>query len=173
MREYRKRKCRNTQWRILMNYKISENQEINFGEMDNTFFLIGLLNEFMNRFQVVGDGFFEEISWKQCFLLNCISFFEKPPTLKEISDMLGSSHQNVKQMLLKLEKAEFVQFLADEEDKRKQRIILTKKTIAFREKYDKSSQEFMDKLFEHVDRDNLAITIQTLLSMDEQLKKMK
>lgn len=38
-----------------MKYKVSYNQEIDFGGMDNSFFLIGLLSEFMNRFQVVGD----------------------------------------------------------------------------------------------------------------------
>ena len=32
---------------------------------------------------------------------------KEPPTLKELSDILGSSHQNVKQILLKLEKKNF------------------------------------------------------------------
>ena len=154
------------------------NEELNlslvdFGDMEPKPFILGLLSAFDNRFQACADSFFKEITWKQFFAIICVNLCTENPTINELSEIMGSSHQNVKQMLLKLEKAEFVQFVADEEDKRKQRIILTKKTIAFREKYDKSSQEFMDKLFEHVDRDNLAITIQTLLSMDEQLKKMK
>lgn len=38
---------------------------------------------------------------------------------------MGSSHQNVKQILLKLEKKGFVTIIVDKNDKRKQRIELT------------------------------------------------
>nr|MCR4839806.1 MarR family transcriptional regulator [Eubacterium sp.] len=64
-----------------------------------------------------------EISWKQFFAIICINMCKEPPTLKELSDILGSSHQNVKQILLKLEKKNFIEFKVDESDKRKQRII--------------------------------------------------
>ena len=81
-----------------MGYQFLEelSDKVDFGEMDDRFFLIGVLNEFMNRFQTVGDRFFGEISWKQCFTLICIGFFKEPPVLKELSQMMGSSHQNVK-----------------------------------------------------------------------------
>lgn len=156
-----------------MKYKIWEDQEIDLGDMENSFFLIGLLNEFINRFQTVGDGFFEEISWKQCFLLICIRLCSQPPTLKEVSEIMGSSHQNIKQMLLKLEKAGFVTMMPDEQDKRKQRIILTQKADDFNEKYDKPSEEFMAHMFGNVDQGDLEITIKTIMQLDEELKKMK
>ena len=40
---------------------------VNFEGIPDTFFLIGLLNEFNNRFQSYGDEIFNEMSWKQCF----------------------------------------------------------------------------------------------------------
>ena len=158
-----------------MKYTISEdnNNRLNFGDMDKSFFLVGLLNEFMNRFQAAGDRFFEEISWKQCFLIICIGFFETPPTIKDISEMMGSSHQNIKQILLKLQKLGFLKFVPDEKDKRKQRIILTNKTDKFNKKYEKASAEFINQLFQNVDKNDLDITIKTILQLDNQLKKMK
>ncbi len=155
-----------------MKYKISDymDDEIDFGNMDDTFFLIGLLNEFMNRFQVVGDSFFGEISWKQCFVLICLGFFQEPPSLKELSELMGSSHQNVKQMLLKLERTGYVKFVSDERDGRKQRIIVTEKTQEFNKRNDAPSAEFMKQLFEEVDRKDLEITIKTIMQMDDKLK---
>ena len=41
-------------------------------------------------------------------------------TVKELAEIMGSSHQNVKQILLKLEKKGVVYITADERDKRKQ-----------------------------------------------------
>ncbi len=155
-----------------MKYKLFAHQAIDFGNLDDSFFLIGLLNEFTNRFQAVGDSFFKEMSWKQCFLLSCIRFFKQPPTLKELSQLMGSSHQNVKQMLLKLEKTGYVTFQPDAYDGRKQRILLTEKANKFNEKHSEPSAVFMDELFRNIDKENLAITIQTILELDEQLKKM-
>ena len=71
-------------------------------------FLLGLLSAFDNKYQACADRFFEEITWKQFFAIICINLCKEPPTLNELSDIMGSSHQNVKQILLKLEKAGFV-----------------------------------------------------------------
>lgn len=141
--------------------------------MDNTFFLIGLMNEFMNRFQTVGDRFFSEISWKQCFVIICINLFHEPPTLKELSEAMGCSHQNVKQMLIKLERTGYITFCADEQDRRKQRIRLTQKTEQFNQEHDQASADFMKLLFAKVDPADLEITIRTIMKMDETLKSMK
>ncbi|WP_167957461.1 MarR family winged helix-turn-helix transcriptional regulator [Anaerosporobacter faecicola] len=158
-----------------MNKEIFKQQEnpVDFGEMEPTFFLIGLLNEFMNRYQTVGNHFFEEISWKQNFAIACISFFKYPPTLKELSELLGSSHQNVKQLIVKLEKTGFVSLVVDEYDKRKQRIMLTEKARILDEKYRDASRYFMEQLFQGIDQQNIEITIDTIQKMDERLKNIK
>lgn len=158
-----------------MRYQFLEElrDKVDFGEMDDRFFLIGLLNEFMNRFQTVGDRFSGEISWKQCFTLICIQFFKEPPALKDLSQLMGSSHQNVKQMLLKLEKSGFVRLVPDDFDKRKQRIVLTEKAAAFCRQHDKPSINYVGKLFESVDEEALKITVQTLIQLDTQLQEMQ
>lgn len=146
--------------------------DLKLEDMEGTFFLTGLMNEFMNRFQTVGDHFIKEISWKQCFAIICIGLFEQPPTLKELSETLGSSHQNVKQILLKLEREGYVTFVTDASDKRKQRIIATQKAVMLSEKYDKPSQIMMGRLFQNISKENLKITIQTIMDLDMQLKKL-
>lgn len=158
-----------------MDYERSGELEakLEFGEMDSRFFLIGLLNQFMNRFQAVGDRFFPEISWKQCFTIICLQYFKEPPTLRELSLMMGSSHQNVKQMLLKLEKNGFVAFVADETDKRKQRIVLTDKAGEFCEYYDGPSENYVGRLFEAVDPEDLETTVKTLMRLNERLQWMQ
>ena len=158
-----------------MEYKVTEikDNQIDFGNMDNSFFLIGLLNEFMNRFQSVGDRFFKEISWKQCFVLICIKFFKTPPTLKELSMLMGSSHQNIKVMLNKLEKLGYIQFINDDFDKRKKRIILTNQAIEFDQQHAKQSNEMMKELFSNVDVQDLQITIKTITKLDDNLKEMQ
>jgi len=85
---------------------------------------------------------------------------------------VGSSHQNVKQLLLKLERAGFIRFILDEKDRRKQRIIKTDKAKEFDKAYDEPSAQFMSKFFENVDPEKLRITVETLLLLENNLKQM-
>ena len=158
-----------------MRYGLEEEKRgiVDFSETGETFFLIGMLNQFMNRFQATGDHFFEEISWKQCFVIICLRLFKEPPTLKELANTTGCSHQNVKQMLLKLERIGFIEIMTDKKDKRKQRIILTEKAAAFNESYTMPSKQFMEKLFEGIDEVELSVTINTFIKLDQRLKKIE
>lgn len=134
-------------------------------------FLIGLLSAFENRFQAVADSFFEEITWKQFFAIICINLCRESPTINELSEVMGSSHQNVKQILLKLEKKGFVEMIADEKDRRKQRIVTTKKCEDFCQRNDQGSKIQMNKIFEGISQEQLITTIQTISQMERNLKK--
>ena len=134
-------------------------------------FLIGLLSAFENRFQAVADSFFEGITWKQFFAIICINLCRESPTINELSEVMGSSHQNVKQILLKLEKKGFVEMIADEKDRRKQRIVTTKKCEDFCQRNDQGSKIQMNKIFEGISQEQLITTIQTISQMERNLKK--
>lgn len=142
----------------------------NMEDINPAFFLIGLVSEFNNRFQAVGDTFFEDISWKQVFALNCITLFKSPPTIKELAKLLGGSHQNAKQILSKLEKSGFVRVMKDDTDGRKQRIILTEKSIKFQTVYADDSAKFTQWLFQEVDINDLETTIRVITQIDNRLK---
>ncbi len=145
---------------------------MDFERIQNPYFLLGLLSAFDNRYQAKADNFFEEISWKQFFAIICIYLCKQNPTIKELSEIMGSSHQNVKQILNKLEKKGFVQIVLDEEDKRKQRILLTKKTEDFCREHDAGSQMIVGKIFENIDVNDIETTIRTIMSMEDNLEKV-
>jgi hypothetical protein len=82
--------------------KINElvnNDIVDFSAIPPQYFLLGLLSAFENRFQAMADKMMGEISWKQFFAIICIQMCKEAPTINDLSDVLGSSHQNVKQIL--------------------------------------------------------------------------
>ena len=159
-----------------MNYDEQMNMNnVEFGNMPPQAFLLGLLSAFDNRYQAAADAFFKEITWKQFFAVICINLCKEPPTLNELSDVMGSSHQNVKQILLKLEKKGFVEFVADEKDRRKQRIHVTDACRDFLEKNDNNGQQsqyIIGRIFEGVDEASLNATIQTVMRMERNLSEL-
>lgn len=146
--------------------------KVEFGDMPPQAFMIGLLSAFDNRFQACADRFFREITWKQFFAIICINICKENPTIMELSEVMGSSHQNVKQILLKLVRKGFVMMLPDEKDKRKQRIALTKECMEFCERNDKQSKEIICKLFDGIDEEQLLTAIQTIMKMERNISKL-
>lgn len=159
-----------------MNYdEVMNMSKVEFGQMPPQAFLLGLLSAFDNRYQASADKYFKEITWKQFFAIICINLCKEPPTLNDLSEVLGSSHQNVKQILLKLESKGFVSMKTDEKDKRKQRFFVTDKCRKFMEENDnqsRTSAQVVEQIFEGIDEKNLAVTIDTIIKMERNLKKI-
>ena len=145
-------------------------QEPDFAGMGRSFFMIGLMNRFNNQFQALADATFEELSWKQVFFLNCVTLFGEPPSIKDVADLVGCSHQNAKQILLKLEKSGFVIMEQDVNDRRRQRIRVTQKAEAFRKKFDEPSRCVMERIFAGVGAEELETTIRVIMQLDNNLR---
>lgn len=146
--------------------ELLKSEEINFDGIDLSYFLIGLLSAFNNRFQAFADKFLGELSWKQFFAIICINLCNGKPTINELAEILGSSHQNVKQILLKLEKKNFINIVIDAADKRKQRIELTDYCRDYCNRNDSSSNKIMSLMFEGISKDELQMTIQTIMKIE-------
>ena len=144
---------------------------LDFSNIPSNYYLLGLLSAFENRFQAMADSMMKEISWKQFFAIICINLCQTPPTLSELSEILGSSHQNVKQILTKLERKGFMEFLPDETDRRKQRIVLTQRCREFCDKNDDMSRVIMERLFDGVSECEIASTIQTLMKIESNMRE--
>ena len=159
-----------------MNYDEAMNMnKVEFGKMPQQPFLLGLLSAFDNRYQAAADRYFKEITWKQFFAIICINLCKEAPTLNDLSEVMGSSHQNVKQILLKLESKGFVSMMTDAKDKRKQRYHVTDKCRKFLEENDdqsKNSEQIISQIFEGVDENNLTVTIETIMKMERNLEKI-
>lgn len=156
-----------------MNIKeVIKSDKVDFTGIESSYFLLGLLSAFENRFQAVADSTMKEISWKQFFAIICINLCKDSPTVKELAEIMGSSHQNVKQILLKLEKKGFVSITVDEKDKRKQRIYLTDYCREFCSKNDEMTTNIMKKMFAGVAEEQLQVTIQTIIQIEDNLKEI-
>jgi len=156
-----------------MNIKdVIKSDKVDFTGIESSYFLLGLLSAFENRFQAVADNAMKEISWKQFFAIICINLCKSNPTVKELAEIMGSSHQNVKQILLKLEKKGFVNITVDEHDKRKQRIELTEYCRKFCEKNDEISGNIIKKMFDGISEEQLQMTIQTIIQVEDNLKEI-
>ena len=152
--------------------EVIASQKVDFTGIEASYFLIGLLSAFENRFQAVADAEMKELSWKQFFAMICVSLCKDAPTVKELAQIMGSSHQNVKQILIKLEKKGFVSVEEDAEDRRKQRIRLTQYAAQFCAQNDDRSMQLLQRMFQGVSEEQLQITIQTLLQLESNLKEL-
>ena len=143
--------------------EVIQYENLDFDGIESSYFLLGLLSAFDNRFQTVADKAMKQITWKQFFAIICINLCKEQPTINELAEIMGSSHQNAKQILLKLEKKGFVNLYVDLKDKRKQRIALTEYCKEFCKKNDKMSSQIMKKMFDGIPEEQLQTTIQTTI----------
>lgn len=154
-----------------MNIKeVMQHENVDFTGIESSYFLLGLLSAFDNRFQAMADRTMQEISWKQFFAIICINLCREKPTIRELAEIMGSSHQNVKQILLKLEKKGFVRIAMDEKDKRKQRVELTDYCMEFCRKNDDMSSQVMMRMFQGISEEQLRVTIQTIIQIEDNLR---
>lgn len=141
---------------------------------NNEHLIFGTLFLLSNKLQTIGDSLFQEITTKQWFItmvLNILS--DKEPTLNELSEAAGTSRQNVKQIILKLEKKGFVTLKKDELDSRKFRIKLTPACYEFYKSTSEKSRKFMEKLFDGLDPQTLKTTSEALFKLVSNLEEME
>jgi len=140
--------------------------------MDKRFALFGYFFAMSNRLQTVGDRFYEEITCKQFFLMICLRLFENgAPTINELSEIMGCSHQNVKSIAGKLEEKGYLEIRPDSDDARKLRIRLTKKADNLAKKYQKKELDFIDMLFTGISDKQIETTFKTLEKMEENINE--
>ena len=140
--------------------------------MDKRFALFGYFFAMSNRLQTVGDRFYEEITCKQFFLMICLRLFENgAPTINELSEIMGCSHQNVKSIAVKLEEKGYLEIRPDSDDARKLRIRLTNKADILAQKYQKKELDFIDMLFTGISDKQIETTFKTLEKMEENINE--
>ena len=140
--------------------------------MDKRFALFGYFFAMSNRLQTVGDRFYEEITCKQFFLMICLRLFKNgAPTINELSEIMGCSHQNVKSIAGKLEEKGYLEIRPDSDDARKLRIRLTNKAESLAKKYQKKELDFIDMLFTGISDKQIETTFKTLEKMEENINE--
>lgn len=145
-------------------------------QIPNIQYIFGSLFVLANRVDTLLDRALQKynVSSKQWFLSICVaSLFEKNPSLKELAKESGSSHQNVKQVALKLQDKDLLSLYKDPKDARTTRVRLTSNSVDFWQKTDQDSQIFMTKLFENISEDELSAVRKVFNQLSENLGKME
>lgn len=150
------------------------NRDETLNTMDEKLVLFGTFFAFSNRLQAAGDTFYEEITCKQFFLLICLSLFgDEPPTINELSNVMGSSHQNVKQIADKLEKAGFLETFQDRQDKRKLRVRATQKVKNLSQKYEEREEEFFEIFYKGITQEEIKEMLRLLMKLERNLENFR
>lgn len=137
----------------------------------DTFAKIFLLN---NKLQYIIDKELQkdQLTTKQFLLIAAVErAFEAPPSLKEVANVLGTSHQNVRQIADQLERKGFIALEKDPEDRRVTRLNVTEKNRRYWDSRAGEHEEVLLGLFDYLSEEEIVFLHSTvnkmLSSLDE------
>jgi DNA-binding MarR family transcriptional regulator len=142
---------------------------MNITGISEEYAIYGALFSLSNRIQTIGDKQFPSITMKQHFLMITLGMCKKPPTLKELSGLIGCSYQNVKRMADHLQKEGYLEIVQDCKDKRKLLLVPTGKINSLENLNREKTIHFMSQLYKSISREDLITTLNTLMRMDQNI----
>ncbi|BDE97738.1 MarR family winged helix-turn-helix transcriptional regulator [Raoultibacter timonensis] len=134
--------------------------------------LLRSLSYFSVRLKYVERKSFFGLSGRQVLLLASLCSFDEPPSLGELSEANGASHQNIKQILLKLEKAGYVTIRPDEHDNRALLVEPTDMGRNLAVLYNEKIDEVINHLFEDISEKDAATCVAVVEKLREGLKEL-
>lgn len=144
--------------------------------MDDRTAVFGTLFVATNLLETLLDRAFAPygITVKQWMLLITItSLYREPPTIKQVAGVMGTSHQNVKQIALNLQKSGFLRLEKDANDARATRLVTTEAVRAFGEQTSQAGNAFMGEAFAGIDEADLRGAKNVLLTLWQNGLKMR
>lgn len=144
-----------------------------FEKMDKRYIIFGNIFLLSNRLQTVMDSSIEELTAKQWLTAMMLGMFDEPPTLKQLAKICDSSHQNTKQIVLKLESKGFIRIGNDCNDLRAMRILTTDKWVKWNQNNNETSIRFITKMFENLTNEEIAIMNKAQLKIYKNLENME
>jgi MarR family transcriptional regulator, transcriptional regulator for hemolysin len=138
-------------------------------------FVFGSVQIVANRMDTLLERELKEynVTAKQWFLTVVIdNSFDKPPTIKEVARQMGSSHQNIKQVALKLEQKGLLVLEKDKRDARVTRLHLTEESYRFWETTQTKASTFTQALFKGIEEEEMSKARAVLQKMMENLSEM-
>lgn len=136
-------------------------------------FIFGAIFLFANQLQAIADRSSGEITLKQWFLLIIIHSMEnKSPTINKIADFMGYTRQNAKKMLVLLENKGYVVIQKSPTDSRALSISLTEKSMEYFAFSEKTGNQFLDKVFQGIEENQINEVYDTFLMISENINLM-
>lgn len=144
-------------------------------QMPDTYYLFGAMIMAVNKMDTLLERELKEfgVTSRQWLLTIVIdNFFDHPPTLKEVAKEMDSSHQNIKQVALKLQEKGLLKLEKDKKDARITRLRMTEESVSFWERIQPRGVEFMENAFKDIDPKELATARKVITNMMYNLIKM-
>ena len=136
-------------------------------------YIFGAIFFFANKLQNAGNKLFTEITMKQWLLLiSIIRSGLENPTLTEVSEVIGYSRQNVKKIVVHLEKAGLVKMQKDINDGRVLRITLTRRCNLYLESRKEKENEFIENLYAGITDDEIEMMFLTMKKLENNILKL-
>lgn len=142
---------------------------------DNEKTVFGLLFQLSNALQTYLDKELKDdgITAKQFLLMIVLGTFgDAHPTFNELADRFGSSHQNVKQIGLKLQKSGYINIDKDKTDGRARRISFTEKAYSYWSDRDERDLLTFNSIFKDIDNDTLKTMATGLMKLHSNINEL-
>lgn len=145
-------------------------------EMRDEQYIFGALLFAANRMDTLLERELKEfdVTAKQWMLSIIIdNLFDHSPTIKEAAKEMGSSHQNIKQVALKLEQKGLLKLEKDKKDARITRLEMTDESNQFWEKTQPKGTQFVEAVFENITAEEMTGARNALDKIMDNLIKME
>ncbi|MFW6677144.1 MarR family winged helix-turn-helix transcriptional regulator [Lacrimispora sp. AGF001] len=143
-----------------------------FENMDKRLIVFGYLFRIANRLQSKMDSQMKDLTAKQWFVILVLGLFDQPPTLKQLAAACDTSHQNTKQLVMKLAEKGFVTIYNDEMDGRAMRIAATDQCQQWDKDNEMIATKFMAGMFSGMRTDEITGLSSSLITIFENLGKI-
>jgi MarR family transcriptional regulator for hemolysin len=140
--------------------------------IDKQKIIFGRLFLLANKTRIIGDRVLSgEMTIRQWLLTAAIAQLkDNPPTMGEAARLMGSSHQNVKQLAAKLQERGFLMLEKHGEDFRETRLKLTEKNYCFWEKSQAVIRELLTEIFHDFSEEELDSIYQCFVKLYGSIK---
>ena len=137
--------------------------------------LIAYVNIFIcaNRLQAIMDSGLEDMTAKQWLAITMIDAFPEPPTLKQLSEISGVTHQSMRQIVDRLIDKGFLEVVPDKKDKRAIRLVKTEAANVIRTKKAGQDVSFVYRVFDCLTDEETTAYCSALAKLCDRLAELK
>jgi len=106
-----------------------------------------------------------ELTAKQFYFMIFLGTFKEAPTVSDLSKIIGTSRQNVKQLAVKLETNGYIRIEKDGKDQRVTRMYFTEKSRSFWDDRNDNDDRDIKELYERFSDSDLSTTLDVLTKL--------
>ena len=124
--------------------------------------IFGMIFILSNKLQILGDDITGDVTLKQWFLINGIHNSNRELNYNELSDLMGTTRQNIAKMVSALKKKGMVEVKPSKTDSRSVNIHLTNKSKEYFNTKEEMGNYLLGNIFMGLDKEELQDLVNNL-----------